>query len=580
MNKQLHIYDCLTRKLVVSDGAFMTIGALESSTFPLAMRAKNAGSFAQRDDTCRFFPHSDTDSYSLNGTRLTGDVIIRPKELYLLCISGATLVCWYGDSADSSKPKFSQFEASQWFVYLKDEQQWKGPLTFLKLTEEAEHLPKEALITFRGLDNRAFILSDLYDSLSFYKTQQKEIQKKRSSGDETPYRCPSCWELFMPEQALAIASHPDLCGDEYLGEDAQQRFTPQTLNAQGLPLDSKGVPCTDFACPLCHHKLPPFFNLTRQHIFSLVGVPAAGKTYYLAALAHQLGLELSRDFNIPFRDADPQANAALSDMSTRLFTARTPQEAYIGKTRLEGSLYQNVWRHGHEVSMPRPFVYNLNKAAKSYSIVMFDNAGESFEPGRSGEEHPGAEHLAVASSVLYLFDPTTNPGFRSLLQDNKDPQLQRCLHPAGRQGRLLAETEMRLRTRLNMPPGQKLDIPFALIIGKCDIWQHLLGPEPLLPVVRHGIFHPQNVDANSARLRQLLFNICPYICINAEAISSQVRYFAASALGSSPIEFNDEAGHTLIGPASGEVKPLHVTEPMLWALNVVEPSLLPTPPLT
>ncbi len=579
MNKQLHIYDCLTRKLVVSDGAFMTIGALESSTFHLSMRAKNAGSFAQRDGTCRFFPHSTVDSFTLNSTRISNDVIIRSEELYLLCISGACLVCWYGDSSNKAKPRFDQFEATQWFVYIKAENKWKGPLSLQTLSEEAETLPKDALITFRGLDNRAFTLSDIEDSLSFYNAQQKEIKKNRHIDDDAPSRCPSCWELFMPQDALAIASHPDLCGDPYLGEDVQKRFVVTKKNAQGLPIDEMGVPCTEFACPLCHYKLPPFFNLMRQHIFSLVGVPAAGKTYYLASLAHQLELELPRDFSIPFRDADPLANAPLSDMSTRLFTALTPQDAYIGKTRLEGSLYQNVWRHGHEVSMPRPFVYNMNKAAKSYSIVMFDNAGESFEPGRSGEEHPGAEHLAVASSILYLFDPTTNPGFRSLLQDNKDPQLKRCLHPAGRQGRLLAETEMRLRTRLNMPPGKKLDIPFALIIGKCDIWQHLLGPEALLPVVRHGIFHPQNVDANSARLRQLIFNICPYICINAEAISSNVRYFAASALGSSPIEFKDDAGNTLIGPASGAVKPLHVTDPMLWALNEVEPSLLPTPAL-
>ncbi len=586
MNKQLHIYDCLTRTATSSDGAFVNIGAHESNDIPLAMRAKNAGSFAQQNHVCRFFPHSDKSSYTLNGKKLTGDVVIASGKLYLLTIASGCIVCWYGDASDKNKPDFEHFEASHWFVYTPTSREWTGVYTLLALAENIGQQPKDALATFRGLGNHAFRLRDLKEPLAYYQAEQQRLleqaklheEQQRNSEQQQAYRCPTCWELFSSSEALAIASHPDLCGDDYVGEDAQLRFIPGQLNAQGLPLDAMGVPCTEFACPLCHHKLPPFFDLTRQHIFSLVGVPAAGKTYYLASLIHELSMQLPRDFNIPFRAAAPLANATLSAMSSRLFTAQTPQEAYIGKTRLEGSLYQNVRRHGHEVSMPRPFIYNLNQASKTYSIVLFDNAGESFEPGRSGEEHPGAEHLAVASSLLYLFDPTTNPGFRNLLQDNADPQLRRALHPAGRQGRLLAETEMRLRTRLNMPPGKKLKTPFALIIGKCDIWQHLLGPEPLLPLVRNGLFFPQHVEANSARLRQLLFSICPYICTNAEAISSQVRYFAASSLGTSPIEFTDErTGQSLIGPASGTTKPLHVTDAMLWALNQVEPDLLPTP---
>ena len=135
---------------------------------------------------------------------------------------------------------------------------------------------------------------------------------------------------------------------------------------------------------------------------------------------------------------------------------------------------------------------------------------------------------------------------------------------------------MRLRTKLNLPPAEKLQVPLAVIIGKCDTWSHLLGPEPLLPTIRNGMFMTEHVNLNSARLRQFLFNIAPHICANAEAISSNVRYFAASALGASPVEFTDEAsGSMLIGPASGEVHPFRVTDPVMWALHEVAPSLIP-----
>ena len=64
---------------------------------------------------------------------------------------------------------------------------------------------------------------------------------------------------------------------------------------------------------------------------------------------------------------------------------------------------------------------------------------------------------------------------------------------------------------------------------------------------------------------------------NAGAISSNVRYFAASSFGESPIEFADEAsGSMLIGPASGRVHPFRVTDAALWALSCAAPSLLPS----
>ena len=576
MNNQLYIYDCLAQKLRVSNGAFMTIGAGAENTFRVDMEASSAGSFAQRDGICRFFPHGKLESYSLNGKRYTTDSTIDPESMSLFIISSGCFLCWYG--AESHRPDFSQFNPKLWYIFDSSTQAWKGPMNIVQLPEYASKMPADTLASFQGLDGAAFQLKDLNEVAEYCRQNNKLADKQESPSDElTSYRCPSCWEEFPPETALAISAHPDLIGDELAGEDAMLRFQPKNFDSKGLPLDSMGTPCVDFACPHCHHKLPPFFQATHQHIFSLVGVPASGKTYFLASMVHQLEHELPRDFGLPFRDANPQGNSDLSNMCMRLFSAQSPQEAYLGKTRLEGSLYQDVWRHGHFASMPHPFIYNLNKGAKAHSIVFYDNAGESYEPGRSGEEHPATDHLSVASAILYLFDPTTNPGFRGLLKDNQDPQLKRQLHPPGRQSLLLAETEMRLRTRLNMPPGEKVDVPFALIIGKCDTWQHPLGPEPLLPAVKNGILLTEHIKANSDRLRQFLFNVSPYICTNAEAISSNVRYFAASALGSSPVEFTDErTGTTLIGPASGKITPIRVIDPILWAFNSIEPDLLPS----
>lgn len=577
MNKQLYIYDCLSAKLRASDGSFMTIGAGDKNTFCVRMAAENGGSFAQRDNTCRFFPHGRVAQYSLNGVPMKSDVIIRPETMYLFVLEDGCFVCWYGN--DASRPDFSQYDPNVWCLYNPSCEEWYGPYGLSDLPLVAPELPDDVLATFQGLEHCAFYLRDVLRVANFAghtggvaAVGPAEVQKEQEA-----LRCPCCWEFFKPEEIMAIASHPELLGDPVLGEDAMLRFTPEHYNSNGLPLDACGVSCNEYACPHCHSKLPPFFASTRQHIISLVGVPAAGKSYYLTALVHELETLFPREFGMPFRDADPVTNEPLNEMRIRLFTAQSPQEAYIAKTHMQGRLYHKVWRQGVYANMPRPFIYNLNKGSDAHSIVLYDNAGEDFQPGSDSVLTPGSHHMSVASAILFLFDPTANPGFRQLLQESTDPQLRNNMYRPGRQAMLLAESEMRLRTRLNLPPSEKVDTPLAIIIGKSDTWIHLLGPEPLLPATRNGMFMAEHVNVNSARLRQFIFNVAPHICTSAEAISSNVRYFAASALGESPVEFHDEAsGSTLIGPASGEVHPVRVTEPLLWALHNVDPSLIPS----
>lgn len=578
MNKHLYLYDCLSSGLQAADGSFMTLGSGEKNSFQVKMRANHAGSFAQRGEVCRFFPHGKIGSYSFNGVVVQGDIEIADETLCLFVLEGGCFICWYGDSA--KKPDFDAFRPDQWSVYNPHDATWYGPYALPNLAHLAEELPEDALATFPGPDNKAFYLRDIVSAAAYAaELAEREPEQQIEHPDElipVSLRCPACWMSFTSGSQLSIAAHPDLRGDAIMGEDAMLRFKPTQWDESGLPMDDRGLSCSDYACPHCHHKLPPFFSTTRQHIFSLVGVPAAGKTYYLASLVQQMEADFPRDFGLPFRDADPLSNEPLNDMRMRLFTAETPQDAYLGKTHIQGKLYQKVWRRGVYANMPRPFIYNLTKGKSTHSLVLYDNAGEDYQPGRDSEKTPGSQHLTVADAIFFLFDPTVNPGFRRLLQDHQDPQLRYNLYRPGRQAILLAESEMRLRTRLNLPPDKKLDIPMAIIIGKCDTWNHLLGAEELLPIMRNGMYLPENVNHNSARLRNFVFNIAPNICANAEAISSNVRYFAVSSLGSSPVEITDEhSGAMLLAPASGKVRPFRVTDPLLWALHHSDPSLIP-----
>ena len=155
-----------------------------------------------------------------------------------------------------------------------------------------------------------------------------------------------------------------------------------------------------------------------------------------------------------------------------------------------------------------------------------------------------------------------------------DPQVQS--RRMDQQDVILAETEVRIKSLLGLDARQKIATPFAVIVGKSDTWLHLLGEEPLESPVHDGRLDLSIVSRNSARVRKLLLDVCPAIAANAEAVSSDVMYFAASPLGCSPVEFTDSRGVKMIGPDPQRLNPQHVEIPTLWVLSRVAPSIVPS----
>ena len=388
------------------------------------------------------------------------------------------------------------------------------------------------------------------------------------------FTCPVCWLRFDRGDVMHISVHGSLLGDPMLGDAALQRFHATRFNDRGQALDPMGIPAPDMACPHCRRKLPPGFLDLPHHIFSIIGAPSAGKSYYLSVLVKMLAASLYQNFGISFRDADPSENVLLNDMKTQLFSAATPQEAALAKTQLEGAMYERLPRFGRKVALPRPFIFQLGKHPDpGFSIVFYDNAGEHFEPTRNSSDSPGAQHIAAASGLFFLFDPLTHPVFRRKLGEIDDPQMSQ--RRSDQQEIILAECEARLKAIMGIESGQRVATPLAIIVGKCDTWLHLLGPQPLGDPVRDGALDLGVILANSARVRALLLELAPEIVANSEAISNEVVYFAASPLGSSPVEFLDGDGQPHIGPDPARLSPRWVEIPTLWVLSRIAPALVP-----
>lgn len=394
---------------------------------------------------------------------------------------------------------------------------------------------------------------------------------------EQSITCPACWLKFTRGEVMHIAVHDSLRGDPILGEDAPQRFLATRYDNDGNALDAMGLPATDLACPHCRRKLPPNFLELPQHIISLVGDNSSGKSYYLAVLAKILPVALFKRFDVTMQDADPTGNAALNSMKTTLFSGSGPEQTRLIKTQLQGAMYDRFPRQGRMVLLPKPFTYQLKPRGDGpgTGLILYDNAGEHFQPGINVVENPGAQHVASANGIMYLVDPFEIPDFRRFLGETTDPGMKKT--PGDRQEVILSEIRTRVAAIQRLRPDQKIKAPLAVILGKCDAWLHLLPNITLAQPVENGRLNLETLFKNSTMVRNLLMDICPGVVANAEALSESVCYFPMSSFGHTPLPWSGKDA-TIGGatPDPKQIKPMLAEVPPLWLLSQIAPQIVPT----
>ena len=133
---------------------------------------------------------------------------------------------------------------------------------------------------------------------------------------------------------------------------------------------------------------------------SIVGGPKTGKSYFLATMTWELMQAASRRHSLSFGDGDTVTNQYLNDYEATLFLPDDFDKLVaIAKTEESGHLYDQANIGGHAVSLPRPFLFNLRptlqhgQARKTADklrrvLCLYDNAGESFQPGKGSRQHP------------------------------------------------------------------------------------------------------------------------------------------------------------------------------------------------
>ena len=402
--------------------------------------------------------------------------------------------------------------------------------------------------------------------------------------------CPNCWDRFPPERVNYVSAHPEQYGDLRLGDQALRRFLPTQFHPDGRAIDPKGGLCHQTACPRCHLLIPRVL-LERPTLFaSIFGSPSSGKSYLLSAMTHSLRRVLPRDFALNFSDADPEANAILHGYEDTLFAGDGKERLVsLDKTGETGDWYQQVDFGSKTLAYPKPFFFQMSPidghpnagaaATVSRTLCLYDNAGESFQPGSDRPDNPVTQHMAKSACLFFVFDPTQEAQFRKVLGGvSNDVQVK--ADRVDRQDVLLAEAARRVKTYRGIPMTAAHDRPLIVLISKFDAWQKMVGDKRLIePWNPHASkkFNVLRVDTIlqvSAQLRELLRSHTPSIVATAESFvdPKKVFYLPVSATGSAPTHMPDGR----LGHVAGSLKPMWVTVPLLYVLSQFVPGLVPS----
>ncbi|ADB15797.1 hypothetical protein Psta_1114 [Pirellula staleyi DSM 6068] len=402
--------------------------------------------------------------------------------------------------------------------------------------------------------------------------------------------CPHCWSNFATEDVHWLTEHELLRGDPMLGPDAQQRFLPTRFDVAGNAIDSSGMTCQSLACPKCHLTLPRVMIDMAPVFVSILGIPSCGKSYFLSSMTWQMRRTLPHYFAIDFSDADPASNEILNQYERQQFlNADSRAIVKLDKTEEQGYWYDAV-RYGDQiVNYPRPFLFGLrplfghpsfeNRSDVSRVLCMYDNAGESFQPGKDTSANPVTRHLARSQAMLFLFDPTQDHRFRAAcVGRSSDPQMTSTRAQVYRQDTVLHEAASRVRKYTGLKHDERHNRPLIVVVTKYDAWEPLLpgllDTPPFLPQ-KSGAAHAldwERVRETSAKLRHLLWQHSPELVSGAEAFAQEVVYVPVSATGCAPV--TNEQG-AIEGMRTGDIQPKWVEVPMLVVLARWSKGLIP-----
>jgi GTPase SAR1 family protein len=296
-------------------------------------------------------------------------------------------------------------------------------------------------------------------------------------------------------------------------------------------------------CPKCKHDLPWSAGTQPNLVLGLVGAKSSGKTHYVASLVIE-GLER----NLPSR-----FQASLMGLTTD--TARRRNEFYK-------QLFQRRVVIPLTVGTPPPLIYDLTingalwreNVNRSVALSLYDTAGENLNDPATANTM--VQYLRVASGLVFIVDPLQSPDIRNALPGAVVP----AYDPAATPDAILNQVLGMLAQRNVLRPGEKLPVPVAVVLSKCDVLRDygLIDKDCLWNRNEHHVrfFNTMIHDDMNGTIAQVMRR---YHTQAVQIIKNRFRryaFFGVSATGCCP----DANGRY------PKIAPWRLEDPLLWLL--------------
>ena len=409
--------------------------------------------------------------------------------------------------------------------------------------------------------------------------------------------CPNCWHRFRPDQVLFVSSHPELIGDPVLGEDEYRRFAPKRFTLEGKPLDEMGQEAEELACPSCHICLPEAILEFPSIFASIIGPQTCGKSYLLGTMGRHLRSHTMPRLCLRLNDRDVRGNEPEREYESILFDSRPPDKpvSLPKTTRHDPRLHRWASIDGITKKFPVPFVFRVQpvrghpcshrRRQVERNLVLYDNAGEDFEPREQEAGSVATGHLAKADVLLFVVDPAQAPELQPVLA-SEDVAMAAGV-PEGlrphRPATMMNWVDECLHRILRLPEDRPIDKPLFVVLSKFDIMDRSVNVSiDDEPFIGGTLDEPARLDVGrveetSDKLRSLLMVHYRELVTAAEGMCESVTYIPVSSLGRSPVRVRHEDGSTHYMIAPRDVASRWVTVPLTYYLaKWGPPGLVPT----
>ncbi|MBR7153086.1 MAG: hypothetical protein IKD00_05025 [Candidatus Methanomethylophilaceae archaeon] len=308
------------------------------------------------------------------------------------------------------------------------------------------------------------------------------------------------------------------------------------------------------ACPICHNDIPPGVEEHGNTTFIILGPKGSGKSHYMAVLINQLKNRIAKEFSATL-------NAA-NDSTSLNYRDKYHETLFQKKRILPPTESLSVSDSSREALV---YHFRLFDQGKVYTIVFMDTAGEDLGSIDSMNNLNLSPYISMAAGIIYLVDPLQMDAIRNKTSVKNLPQV------TGDAVTILDNISRIIRTNKQLRSREKVDIPIAVTLTKCDV---LMKPPvnedeatislPPCSAVRiprrRGEYDAENFEQIDIELEEYCRRHVGDGFIQAVNGFEKHAFFAVSALGNNPSGLELTRGIT----------PIRVEDPLLWLLHMEE----------